>query len=71
MWFENLSLNTAKCWQTFHGFLQIYHSYYNKKLRVDLGGGGGGGGGIVSESTDKRDCAILPLEVVPKNLIFT
>ena len=26
---------TAKFWQTFYGFLQIYHSYYNEKLRVD------------------------------------
>ena len=29
-----------------------------------------GGGGGVSESTDRRGCAILALEVVPKNLIF-
>ena len=27
------------------------------------------GGGGVSESTDRRGCAILALEVVPKNLI--
>ena len=32
---------------------------------------GGGGGGGVSESMDGRGCAILALEVVPKNLIFT
>ena len=30
-----------------------------------------GGGGGVSELTDRRVCAILALEVVPKNLIFT
>ena len=35
MWLENLFGNTAKCWQTFYGFLQIYHSYYNEKSRVD------------------------------------
>ena len=35
MWLENFSVNTAKCWQTFYGFLQIYHSYHNEKLRVD------------------------------------
>ena len=29
------------------------------------------GGGGVSESTDRRGCTILALEVVPKNLIFT
>ena len=34
MWLENCFLSTAKCWQTFNGFLQIYHSYYNKKLLV-------------------------------------
>ena len=28
----------------------------------------GGGGGGVSESTDRRGCAIFALEVVPKNL---
>ena len=28
-------------------------------------------GGGVSESTDRRGCATLALEVVPKNLIFT
>ena len=37
------------------------HSIY-----PDLGGGGGG-----SESMDGWGCAILALEVVPKNLIFT
>ena len=31
----------------------------------------GGGGGGVSESTDRQGCAILALEVVPKNLILT
>ena len=31
---------------------------------------GSRGGGGVSESTDRRGCAILALEVVPKNLIF-
>ena len=31
---------------------------------------GGGGGGGVSESMDGRECAILALELVPKNLIF-
>ena len=35
VWLENFFVNTAKCWQTFYGFLQIYHSYYNEKLRVD------------------------------------
>ena len=35
-------------------------------LNLDLGGGGAG----VSESTDRRGCAILALEVVPKNLTF-
>ena len=30
----------------------------------------GGGGGGVSESMDGRVCAILALEVIPKNLIF-
>ena len=34
MWLENFFVNTAKCWQAFHCFLQIY-SYYNEKLRVD------------------------------------
>ena len=29
------------------------------------------GGGGVNESTDRWGCAILALEVVPKNLIFT
>ena len=29
------------------------------------------GGGGVSESMDGRGCAILALELVPKNLIFT
>ena len=29
------------------------------------------GGGGVSELMDRRGCAILALEVVPKNLIFT
>ena len=38
---------------------------------IVLGGGGGGGGGEVSESMDRWGCAILVLEVVPKNLIFT
>ena len=28
-------------------------------------------GGGVSELTDRQGCAILALEVVPKNLIFT
>ena len=32
---------------------------------------GWGGGGGVSESMDRWGCAILVLEVVPKNLIFT
>ena len=35
-------------------------------VRVYLGGGGGG----VSESMDGRECIILALELVPKNLIF-
>ena len=30
----------------------------------------GGGGGVVSESMDGWGCAILALEVIPKNLIF-
>ena len=30
----------------------------------------GGGGGGVSESMDGQGCAILALEVVPKNIIF-
>ena len=34
-------------------------------FRTNLGGGGG-----VSDSMDGRGCAILALEVVPKNLIF-
>ena len=34
MWLENLFVNTAKCWQTIYSFLQIYHSFYNEKLRV-------------------------------------
>ena len=34
MWLENVLVNTAKRFQTIYGFLQIYHSYYNKKLRV-------------------------------------
>ena len=33
-----------------------------------ISGGGGGGGG--SELTGRRGCAILALEVVPKNLNF-
>ena len=40
------------------------------KLYFDLGGGGGGGGGV-SELVDGWGCAILALEMVPKNLIFT
>ena len=35
VWLENRFINTAKCWQTFYGFLQIYHSYYKEKLRID------------------------------------
>ena len=35
MWLENFFVSTAKCWQTFNGFLQMYHSCYNEKLRVD------------------------------------
>ena len=35
VWLDNFLVNTAKCWQTFYDFLQIYHSYYNKQLRVD------------------------------------
>ena len=31
---------------------------------------GGGGGGGVSESMDGRGCAILALELVPKNLFY-
>ena len=31
--------------------------------------GGGGGGRGVSESMGRRECAILVLELVPKNLI--
>ena len=41
--------------------LGLMKSYF---LFVILGGG-------VSESTERRGCAILALEVVPKNLIFT
>ena len=26
---------TAKHWQTYYSFLQVYHSYYNKNLRLD------------------------------------
>ena len=36
-----------------------------------MSSGFGGGGGEVSELTDRQGCAILALEVVPKNLIFT
>ena len=36
-------------------------------LRVLLGGGGGG----VSELMDRQGCAILALDLVPKNLILT
>ena len=32
---------------------------------------GGGGGGGVSKLMDRWACAILALELVPKNLIFT
>ena len=39
-----------------------------KGLEFHLGGGGGGGG---SELMGGLGCAILALEVVPKNLIFT
>ena len=28
VWLKNHFVNTAKSWQTFYGFLQIYHSYY-------------------------------------------
>ena len=35
-------------------------------MEPNLGGGGGG----VSESTDRRGCAILAPEVVPKILIY-
>ena len=35
MWLKYFSVNTAKCWQTFNGFLQFYHSYYNEELRID------------------------------------
>ena len=37
--------------------------------KVSRGGGGGGGGGGVSESMERQGCAILALELVPKNLI--
>ena len=47
---------------------QMLYGFNAQKLfddnKVKLGGGGG------SESTDRRGCAILALEVVPKNLIF-
>ena len=39
------------------------------KTIIFIGLGGGGTG--VSESMDRRRCAILALEVVPKNLIST
>ena len=32
---ENRFVNTVKSCETFYGFLQIYHSHCNKKLRVD------------------------------------
>ena len=32
---ENRFVNTAKRSLMFYNFLQIYHSYYNEKLRVD------------------------------------
>ena len=35
VWPENRFMNTAKCWQTFNGFLQNYYFYYKEKLRVD------------------------------------
>ena len=35
VWLENVFVNTAKCRQTFYGYLQIYNSHYNEKLRVD------------------------------------
>ena len=35
MWLEQLVVNTSNCWQTFYGFPQLYHSYFNEKLRVD------------------------------------
>ena len=38
--------------------------------RTDLFPWGGGGGGGFSESMDGQGCAILALEVVPKNLIL-
>ena len=41
---------------------------FNNQIITGLLLGGGGGG--VSESTDGGRCAILALEVVPKNLIF-
>ena len=33
-------------------------------------GGGGGRGWVENESTVKQGCAILALDLVPKNLIF-
>ena len=35
VWLKNHFVNTGKSWQAFYVFLQIYHFYYNEKLRVD------------------------------------
>ena len=44
-------------------------SIFDKNNFLHFCGPRGGGGGV-SESMDRRGCAILALKVVPKNLIF-
>ena len=45
----------------------IFYKFEIFGIAVPARGGGGGG---VSELMDGQGCAILALEVVPKNLIF-
>ena len=48
--------------------LNVSYLLYTHFYRIREEGGSGSGGGV-SESTDRRGCAILALEMVPKNLI--
>ena len=58
-------LNNRLLWQQLKS--QINKTYI---FGCSLAGGGGGGGGV-SESMDRRGCAILALKLVLKNFIFT
>ena len=58
---ENLNHFLIDCPQFTENFDSIWHN-------LEPRGGGGGGGGRVSELMDRQGCAILALDVVPKNL---